>query len=271
MVQMLRRLSLIGSVIAAAMLLATPSALAGQDASVRVVHAVPGVDEVSFEASGTEIGNADFGEATERVEVPAGKTKLVLNRPGGESVRATERLEPGVGYTVVAMAVDGGAELQTFENEEAKGGVAKLRMIHASPELGEPDITVGDTELARDATFTSATSYETFKPGRYELTARNPDSGEAAVPAADVPLAAGTSASAVLVGSAGERTRIVMVDDATAAPATGPNSGFGGLAGNDSAPVWPLALLAALLAGTIGGLAHWALTAPRGRAGLGDG
>ena len=78
-----------------------------------------------------------------------------------------------------------------------------------------------------------------------------------------VNLAAGTASTAYAVGSGGERTRFVVVQDGVDAPAGGPATGLGGLSGDDGAP-WLAALLAALAAGTLGGVAYTRAARRRG-------
>ena len=78
-----------------------------------------------------------------------------------------------------------------------------------------------------------------------------------------VTASAGSAATAYAVGSAGEPTRFVVVADSVAAPSGAPATGLGGMAGSDGAP-WLAALLAALAAGTLGGVLY--TRAPRGRA-----
>ena len=49
----------------------------------------------------------------------------------------------------------------------------------------------------------------------------------------DLSLVAGTSATAYVVGSAGERIRFVVLEDAASGPAAGPATGLGGLTRGD--------------------------------------
>jgi hypothetical protein len=71
-----------------------------------------------------------------------------------------------------------------------------------------------------------------------------------------VSVAAGSATTAVLVGSRGEKARWVLVDDSTVAPSAAPETGLGGLTTSNGGIPWLLALLAALGAGTLGGLIH---------------
>ena len=57
----------------------------------------------------------------------------------------------------------------------------------------------------------------------------------------------------------------MVVQDGVDAPEGGPATGLGGLSGGDGAP-WLLALLAALAAGTLGGLAFTRAARRRGPA-----
>ena len=234
------------------MLLTAPAAFAKETAQVRFLHAVPGVGDATLSAGGEEVGSAGFAEATDLVAVPAGESDLLLSASGGVEVEGSETLEPGSAYTVIAMAKGDGAELVTFADGNAKKGVARLRMIHAAPELGEPDLVVDGKTIAREAPFRDATRYRTFDPGSYEVEVADPDGGKPVVPAKALSLAAGTSSSAVIVGSRGEDARLIVVDDDITAPSSGPQAGFGGLADSGGRP-WSLALLAALAAGLIGG------------------
>jgi len=234
------------------MLLTAPAAFARESAEVRFLQAVPGVGEATLSAGGKEVGPAGFAEVTDLVAVPAGETDLLLTAAGGVDAEGSQTLEPGAAYTVIAMAKGDGAELVTFADETATSGVARLRMIHAAPELGEPDFLVDGKVIARTASYRDATPYRTLDPGSYEVEVTDPDSGQPILPAKTLSMAAGTSTSAVIVGSRGEDARLVVVDDDVTAPSSGPQAGFGGLVDSGGRP-WGLALLAVLGAGLIGG------------------
>jgi len=80
-----------------------------------------------------------------------------------------------------------------------------------------------------------------------------------------VALNAGTTSSAVVVGSAGEKLQLVPVADASTAGA--PKTGFGGLGDDVQGPQWSVVLLGSLAAGVLGMLAHRSLSVRRARAG----
>ncbi len=66
--------------------------------------------------------------------------------------------------------------------------------------------------------------------------------GDPLVKAAGVEPVAGTSSTAVVLGSGGEPTKIVLASDGSSGPVAGPGTGLGGL---DDRPPWAIALVAA--------------------------
>lgn len=246
----------------ALVILVAPSAEA---ASVRFVHASPGTGPVEARVAsggaGEPLGPAvAFGEATPYRTVPAGRVELsIRSQDGGERVTMTD--EPLTGnrrYTAVALGERGDLELRVYPDRPAAPQVASLRIIQAAPELGEAQLRVGEETVAGSLAYRDATPYRSVEPGTYELAAARPDEGgEPIVVERGVPLRAGTASTAILVGSAGERARFVLLDESTAAGAAAsgrpaPPTGLGGLAG-EHGPSWPLVLAAMLAAGALGG------------------
>lgn len=211
------------------------------------MHAVPGVGEATLAVGGHEIGGAGFGEATDQVPVPAGPAALELSAPDGVQLSADQDLKAGRSYLVVALTTDQGGELRIFRDRGAKANLARLRMIHAAPELGEANIAIDGEVVAKDAAYTDATDYIELQPGEYQMDVESPETGETVL-VDRVPLASGTSDTALVVGSQGEQARIVVVEDDVAAPGGAPETGLGGLAPREDGPNWALAIVAAALA-----------------------
>ena len=233
------------------MLVVGPVASALGSAQVRVINARGGADAVSLEAAvggqSAEIGAATpFGEASEFTEVPAGEAEF---SDGAES-QASQTLADGGSYTVIVLPRNA---LQVLRNGKAAGGEARLRVVHAAPELGTPDIRLGDRTVAQGVEFRAASKYLTVEPGSYPLAAAKPNGGDP-VFSEVVALSAGTANTVVIAGSGGSPTQAIAVQDAAFTPAGAPDTGLGGLADED-AP-WALALLAALFAGALGGAAR---------------
>ena len=252
----LKTRAIVLSALLIAMLLATSSAMAKQTAQVRFLHAVPGVGTATLSASGVKVGSAGFGDKTGFATVPAGESQLVLRGPGGLVLKGSDQLDAGHAYTIIALAKGKSAELRGYVDGAARAGVARVRMIQAAPELGMPNFIVGGKPVAKSAAYGSDTGYVDVEPGSYKVMVENPSTGKSVIPTATVSVAAGTATTAVLVGSRGEKARWVLVDDATAAPSAAPQTGLGGLTTSGGETPWLLALLAALGAGALGGLAH---------------
>jgi hypothetical protein len=231
-------------------------------AKVRFLHAVPGVGEASLNAGDAEVGSATFGKATPFAEVPAGDIALNLEADGG-TLEADEQLQAGRTYTVIALAQGPSGELRVYPDGTPMPSTARLRMIHAAPELGSPDFSLNGEVVSQGTEYKEATAYWDLQPGTYRAVLANPETGDPAVPPQQLPLAAGTTSTLVVLGSRGEPIQTVLLTDGTAAPETAPQTGFGGL--GDDGPSWPAALLAALLAGAAGGAAHVVTGRRRGR------
>lgn len=245
-------------------MLLAPAAPAFADASVRFVNASTGGDRLSLEVSAERGGTAtlpavNFGEATAYLRVPTGGEVRLQASPGGGS--SAGALESGGRYTIVASGRR--AELETYEDGRPSGGRARIRAINAAPELGDADVRLDGRPVADAIGFTDASDYTSIEPGTYDLEVTRPGGrGGALATRPGLSLSAGSTVSAVVAGTGGVRTRVIVVGETSAVPRGAPATGLGGLAGGDGPP-WLLALLAALGAGTLGGAAH-RLTTRRG-------
>ncbi len=229
--------------------LVAPSAALG-DAQVRFIHTVPMLGPASLSVDGTSVGTAGYAKATPYVTVSSGKARLVVSMNGKPVLHARHALASGGRYSIVAEAAKPAA-LHVYRDDGAKAGVARVRIIHAAPELGRPDLTVDGKVVAKRVPYTTATRYWGLPPGTHTVAVTNPSSGKPVIAPAKVPLAAGTASTVLVVGSGGEKVDPVLVTDADTAPSSAPETGLGGLA-RSSGPDWPLALLAAIGAGVAG-------------------
>ena len=258
-------------VIATALILL--SASAGQAAAatkVNFVHGVPGAGDGTLRVSGgsgapASLAGVGFGQSSEYSTGPSGRVTITLAVGGKQAARATETFADGAGYTVVAEPGSGGkVTLMAYRAGKAQAGSARVRAAHGAAELDSADFMVGDQKLGTlDRGRTG--DYATVEPGSYSITARRPGSSDALIEQSGVNLAAGTASTAYAVGSGGERARFVLVQDAVDAPEGGPATGLGGL--SDGGAPWLAALLAALAAGTLGGVTYTRTARRRGPSG----
>jgi hypothetical protein len=241
--------------IAALMLLSGSAAAASGQAQVRFVHAVPGVGTAKMSIGGTTVGSAGFGESTDFAFVPAGEQQAALAVPGVGTIKSDVHLSEGGAYTIVAMPQGKSAGLKLFSDGSPTAGKARLRIIHASSELGMPDAVLNGKTVAHMLEFGQATPYWTVAPGTYKLEVQDPKTGKDVLDPQHVALSAGTSWTGVVVGGGGEKARVLLLSDLVSAPTAAPASGFGGLI-PDHGPPWALAALAAIVAGGLGGFAQ---------------
>jgi hypothetical protein len=252
-----RTASFLGLALATLMLVALPAASASASAELRLVNARGGSDPVSLQVAvaGTTVmtGAAAFGDSSDPITVATGDA--VLSLTGGKGSASVDKpLAEGARYTVVALPKgSAGFDLKVLRDGTAAPKDAKVRVVHAAPELGKPDIRLGDRTIAQGVEFRSDTGYLKVDPGASKLAVTRPTGG-APVLQKRVPLAAGTATTVILAGSGGSEARLIAVNDATVTPAGAPHTGLGGLA-RHGAP-WALALLAALLAGALGAAAR---------------
>jgi hypothetical protein len=247
------------------MLVTVPAASALASTEVRLVNARGGSDPVRLEVTVADQripagGATAFADVSDPATVPSGAARLSLTGGSGSGASASldKELADGASYTVIALP-DGGRdfELVVLRDGTATPGDVKLRVLHAAPELGEPDIRLGDRTLAQGVGFKSDTGYLHVDPGTYALAVAAPNGGDAVL---DMPLAlaAGTANTVIVAGSGGSEARLIELNDDTVTPAGAPDTGLGGLAERDLP--WVAALLAALLAGTAGGAIQTART-----------
>jgi len=255
------------------MLLVGPAASAQGDAKVRFVQAIPGFGPASLRATEGGISQriergARFGEVGAYEDVPAGEVTFGLGETptsGAPLAEAEETLRNGVHYTVVALR-DDGERLIVLREGGATGGKARLRVVHAAAELGRVDVMLGDRAVAEGIESGAVSGYTEVEPGAYALNVNRPGGGSTIAARGAVPLTAGTSSTAFVIGTGGEPVQAIVAADRMAAPRGAPATGLGGLAGEDSNTL--LALIAGFLAALAGAAAYVALTARSRRGGL---
>src|SRR5947207_716440 len=212
------------------MVVAGPAAQSWADASIRFVHAVPGSGAAELTVKGGPAvgGSIGFGQISSYVGVSSGSHELSLESGSKTLASTTVELANGARYTVVAMAMGKGAQLRPYTDGKPQAGKARIRMIHAAPELGSPDVRLGSQAIAEKVKYTTATPYLTVRPGTYKLEVTKPgnDGGKPIVEKPGVVLSAGTTSTALLLGSRGEATRVVVAPDGTASPSGAPKTGL---------------------------------------------
>ena len=260
----------IGLCLAILMLVGGPAASAFGFAKVRLVNARPGSNAVGLKvivggAAPPPVGPASYGQVTPYARVSPGSAQISLT---GATSSANQLSAPARRRRQLhgdrAREGQKGFKLKLYRDGHAQKGTARLRVIHAAPELGSPNIKLGQRTVAekrgvleRDALPLRTSQAPTSSRSRSPAAACRSSSTAS-------PLSAGVATTAILAGSGGAPERLITATDDTLTPAGAPETGLGGLAGGGGHP-WLLIALAALLAGALGGAVQLAVARRHGR------
>ncbi len=229
----------------------------------RFLHAVTGAKPAVLVVHGHPPRlHSSYGKPSPYHACHPGPARVELMVRGQKKAAVTANVDIGRGrYTVIAVHEGDGVGLRVYKDGDAVPGKARVRTINAAAELDQADMRVDGQPIARIRA-PEASGYTSVPPGRHDLSVTRPGGeGGALASARGVPLVAGTASTAIVVGSRGEPTEVVMVSDQTAGPAVAPAAGFGGAIGEDDA--WLAVLAAGLVAGSLGGAAYLLLGARR--------
>ncbi|MGI9184148.1 MAG: DUF4397 domain-containing protein [Solirubrobacteraceae bacterium] len=185
-------------------------------ALIRFVHAVPGVGTATVDVNAgngaTENGSIGFGQVTPWKSIRSGSFKWALSGGGKTLVKGTATVGDGA-YDIVVLAKVSGVSLGIYKTESGKPGTSLVRVIHAAPELGSPELTLDSKPAVKSLSFTQATPYLSVNPGMHSLGAMKPGDSTPLVSNGNVHLVPGVAYSAIVIGSRGQRVRVVDVVD----------------------------------------------------------
>lgn len=199
-------------------------------AKVRFIHLSPGAPPVDVTLP--EDGNAklalgvEFGKASDYVEIDAGTFEVSV-RPAGsadEVLGSRQTFEAGRVYTLYATGLASGRpRLSLLSSVDARATVARLRVIHASPDAPNVDVYSDGQRLLRNVRFRQISNYLDLLPGEYQLqvvqAGRSLQTGPVVI---DAPLTV-ESGRVYMVAAAGKLAEIkpIMIQDDAQQPANG--------------------------------------------------
>jgi len=201
------------------------------NAFLRIVHAVPGAGAASlnFKSGGKTItlGPVSFAQSSGFASVPSGPFSWTLTAGGKTVYSGTGRLGSGA-YTGVLMFKGTGMSvmgvmLHIYRDQRATAGHSAIRFIHAAPELGNPLLKFDGRTVASNLGFMMATPYLSVSPGAHSAAAYAPGGSTPILTVDGLKLQSGVSYSAIVVGTRGQRVRVVTVTD-RGAPLTRANA-----------------------------------------------
>jgi hypothetical protein len=197
-------------------------------AQLRFVHALPGVGEgdltVVRGSTAKPVASATFGHITHYVPVAPGSFSLELRPHGSEKAVTTAKaqLRDHGHYTAVALAASSMSSkqvrLMVLRDGAAKLGTARLRLVHAAPELGAPDVELDGKTVAEEFPYGKASAYLTVPPGKHDVAVVKPGASMPLLSLKGLSFKAGTAATTVVVGSRGEKVRAVLATDDVVTP-----------------------------------------------------
>ncbi len=185
-------------------------------ALIRFVHGVPGVGAAQVKVdSGTgevNLGAIGFAQVTPWRSVRSGRFRWTLAGAGKTLAQGTATVGSGA-YDIVVLAKGAGVALGIYKAEGGRGGTSLVRVIHGAPELGSPELTLDSRPVVNRLSFTRATPYLSVKPGAHSLAAMRASDSTPLVSSPSVRLMPDVAYSAIVLGSRGQRVRIVNLVD----------------------------------------------------------
>jgi hypothetical protein len=149
-------------------------------AEVRVAHFSPDAPNVDVYVDGAQVlSNVPFTAVSDYLSIRPGRHTFEVTPAGSSTVviSASAVLRPGRAYTVAAVGLlaDGSLTATIYEDDVCApaSGNAKVRAIHAAPDVPAVDVTLPDgTVLISNLSFPNASSYLEVPAGTYTLQVR---------------------------------------------------------------------------------------------------
>lgn len=221
LIKTLKRVT-VGIALLTAVSIGGPAFAQGEEATVRVAHLspdAPNVDVYVNDKPIRELAGIPFKAVTPYLPLSAGTSNVKIYASEDTSepiIEADVDLQSGAAYTIGVVGLVEGESLTTQvyrdDNSLPEQGNAKLRAVHAVPDVAPVDISPqGGEPLFTDLGFPNATRYVEVPAGDYTLAAKATGTELAAFEIPQAPLPKGVVCSAFVVGLAENGTLEVIV------------------------------------------------------------
>ena len=185
-------------------------------ALVRFVHGVPGVGQATVNVNdGTgskDAGTIGFAQSTDWLSIRSGRFRWTL-KGGGKQLASGSATVGNGAYDIVILERQMKVWLGIYKASGGKPGTSLVRVIHGAPELGSPELTVDGKEAVKSLAYLQATPYVSLPAGTHTLGAMRPGDSTPVVGGVHMSVAAGKAYSAIVLGTRGERVRVVSLTD----------------------------------------------------------
>jgi hypothetical protein len=185
-------------------------------ALVRFIHAVPGVGTATVAVntgSGDQtLGSIGFAQATSWRSIRSGGFHWILTGAGKTLAQGSATVGTGA-YDVVVLEKDMKVVLGVYRAQGGRAGTSRVRVIHAAPELGSPELQLDGKTVVDSLGYTAVTPYLSITPGVHTLGAMRRGDSTPLVSGAKMRTMTGDAYSAVVLGTRGQRVRVVTLVD----------------------------------------------------------
>jgi Domain of unknown function (DUF4397)/LysM domain len=185
-------------------------------ALVRFVHGVPGVGRATVDVddgTGSQVvGTIGFAQSTAWHSIRAGRFTWNLKDGGKKLASGSATVGTGA-YDILVLERGMKVWLGIYKTNGGKAGTSLVRVIHGAPELGAPELTVDGRQAVKSLAYRQATPYVPLPGGTHTLGAMRPGDSTPLVSGAHMSVRTGKAYSAIVLGTRGERVRVVSLLD----------------------------------------------------------
>jgi hypothetical protein len=185
-------------------------------ALVRFVHGVPGVGRATVNVDdGTgsqDVGTIGFAQSTAWRGIRSGRFRWKLEGGGKQLASGTATVGDGA-YDIVVLERQMKVWLGIYKAKGGKSGTSLVRVIHGAPELGAPELMIDGKQAVKKLAYLQATPYVSLPAGAHTLGAMRPGDSTPLVSGAHLSVTPGKAYSAIVLGTRGQRVRVVSLVD----------------------------------------------------------
>jgi hypothetical protein len=227
----IHKVLVLGLTLLVTLALAAPALAQGsEEAQVRVAHLSPDAPNVDVYVNDEPaLTDVPYTTVSSYLSLPAGKQQVTVYATGDTSnpvIDAPVEVAAGGAYTIAAVGLiaDGSITAQVYQDDlrAPSAGHAKVRVVHASPDVGPVDVIPrGGDPLVEGLAFPDDTPYAEVPAGTYTLDVNAAGTNQTALTVPDAALASGGVYSAFAVGTVyADSLDVLLVRDDASTDAT---------------------------------------------------